>query len=86
MLKLLYVESSRVESIRSIRSFCLSYEKSIVSCKARPPQSPLVLPLSILNIISLSIFLKFIGYLPTSSSSSSRHFHPPVYLSFYNVF
>ena len=60
----------------------LSYDRSKASSKANSPHSGIWSFL--LQMTVSSPFLKVIQQLPTSSSTSSCHFYPPLYLSFSN--
>ena len=61
-----------------------SYDSSIGSSKASSPQGAILCFL--FQFPAASRLLKVIQYLLTSSSSSSCHFYPSLYLSFNNVF
>ena len=66
-----------------IHSFSsLSYDRSTASSKASSPHR--AIQSFLLQMRVSSPFLKVIQQFPTSSSSSSFHFYPPLYLSFNN--
>ena len=69
----------------SLNSFSsLSYDRSKASSKASSPYS--AIKSVFFQMRASSPFLKVIQQLPTSSSLSSCHFYPPLYLSFSNPF
>jgi len=63
-------------------SSSLSYDRSKASSKASSPHS--AIQSFLLQMRVSSPFLKVIQWLPTSSSLSSCHFYPLLYLSFNN--
>jgi hypothetical protein len=72
-----------LNSSRQIHSISiLSYDRSKASSKASSPHS--ATQSFLLQMRVSSPFLKVIQWLPTSSSLSSCHFYPPLYLSFSN--
>jgi len=61
----------------------VSCDMSIATSKVSSPQSELMLPVSISNIL---YFFKVTKYLPTSSPSFYLHVYPSLYFFFNNVF
>jgi len=77
--RFLYVPPGFIHS-----SSILSDDRSKASSKTMPTHS--AIHSFFLQIRISSPVLKVIQYLPTSSTSSSCHFHLPLYLSFDNLF
>ena len=67
---------------KAIQHSFKQYDRSKASSKASSPHS--AIQNFLLQMGVSSPFLKVIQQLPTSSSSSSCHFYPPLYLSFNN--